>query len=89
VPVAEDRPSQHPNLARQYLLRVDDGGWEKIGEISQGGGKWAAYTKFRETPNLFMIYRGARTFSMIPKRAFTVSQLGEFRELISNKLPGK
>jgi hypothetical protein len=50
---------KHPNLACEYLLRANGNGLEMIGNVSQGGGRWTSYTKFRETSGLFMIYCGA------------------------------
>lgn len=80
---------RHPNLAREYRLRADNNGLELVSDVNQGGGKWASYTAFRETANLFVIYCGARMFFMVPKRAFSGAQLDEFRRLIRGKLPHK
>jgi hypothetical protein len=80
---------KHPNLAYEYLLRADDNGLEMISNFSGQTSKWASYTAFRETSNLFMIYCGARMFTMVPKRAFTPLQLDEFRVLVRRKLPVK
>ena len=80
---------RHPNLAREYRLHADDNGLQLVSDVNQGGGKWASYTAFRETANLFVIYCGARMFFMVPKRAFNGAQLDEFRRLIRQKLPPK
>ena len=80
---------RHPSLAREYRLRADDNGLELVSDVNQGGGKWASYTAFRETPNLFVFYCGARMFFMVPKRAFNGAQLDEFRRLVREKLPPK
>jgi YcxB-like protein len=74
--------AKHPNLGREYVLRVEDNGLHMSSDVSQGGGKWSAYTKFRETPNLFVLYAGARLFFALPKRFFSSEQQTDFRELL-------
>jgi hypothetical protein len=73
---------KHPNLAREYMLRIEDDGLYMSSDVSQGGAKWSAYVKFRETPNLFVLYAGARIFYMFPKRVFSSDQQSRFREVL-------
>ena len=78
---------KHPNLSREYLLHANEDGIQMKSDVSQGGGQWSVYTKYRETKSLFMLYCGARLFFMIPKRAFAHTQEQQFRELLRRKLP--
>jgi hypothetical protein len=78
---------KHPNFAREELLRIDEDGLHGSNEIGQGEKRWLAYTEYRETKNLFILYLGARLFEVIPKRAFSSTQLDEFRQLLRRKLP--
>jgi len=80
---------KHPDFSRENLLSADQDGLRSSCDVSQFQRSWSAYTKFRETPNLFMLYMGARLFDVIPKRAFVGPQLDEFRELIRQKLPNE
>jgi len=80
---------RHPNVSRQCSLQVDDNGLRSASDVSTGETKWGAFVKYRETPNLFMVYFGGRMFRVIPKRAFSTLQLEEFRELLRRKLPAK
>jgi hypothetical protein len=80
---------KHPNFARECQVHVDDDGLRSQSDVSSGETKWAAFVKFRETPNLFMLYLGGRMFKVIPKRAFSTSEVDEFRELLRRKLPTK
>jgi len=80
---------KHPNFSRPCSLHVDDDGLRTSNDVSTNESKWAAFVKFRETPNIFLIYFGANIFRVIPKRAFVGPQLEEFRELLRSKLPAK
>jgi YcxB-like protein len=81
--------AKHPNLRKEYTLSADEGGLRLKTDISDGSGSWAVYTKSRETPSLFLLFCGARIFSMIPKRAFSPSQLEIFRDLVRRSVPSK
>jgi hypothetical protein len=78
---------RHPNFVREQLLRIDEEGLHSKSEIGQSEKKWLAYTEHRETQNLFILHLGARLFEVIPKRAFSSTQLDEFRKLLRTKLP--
>ncbi|MGH9498012.1 MAG: YcxB family protein [Terriglobales bacterium] len=78
---------KHPNFSLAAHLVIDDEGLHSKSEIGQADKKWPAYTKYRETPNLFILHLGARSFEVVPKRAFLGSQLDEFRQLLRQKLP--
>jgi len=80
---------RHPNVGLPYALVADGNGLELRSDVSQGKSSWHAYSKFLETPNLFLIYPGSRMFFMIPKRAFSAVELEEFRRLLVQKLQRK
>jgi hypothetical protein len=77
---------QHPNFSRKQILRIDEDGLHATSEIGQSERTWRAYTKYRETQNLFVLYLGARLIEVIPKRAFSAPQLEEFRDLLHRNL---
>jgi len=79
----------HPNFAKDCHVHADDEGLRSESELSSGETKWAAFTKFRETSNLFMLYFGGRMFKVVPKRAFSPSELEQFRALLRRKLSTK
>jgi hypothetical protein len=68
---------KHPNFSTPQLLTLKEEGLYGTSAVGEGTAKWAAFTKLRETPHLFMLYMGARMFRVIPKRAFSSSQLEE------------
>jgi hypothetical protein len=80
---------RRPHLAREYRLFADDESLILSSEAGESGGKWRTFSSFRETPNLFLVYRGARTFFMVPKRGFAGPEAGAFRELLQRKLRSK
>ena len=50
--------------------------------------KWSAFTKWRESDALFMLYLSDVTFQLIPKRALaTPGQVEEFRRLLEQNVP--
>jgi hypothetical protein len=62
--------------------------------LAEGTTKWAAFTRFREARNQFVVFirqvfirQGA--FCIIPKRAFSALELEEFRNLLTNYIPRK
>lgn len=80
---------KHPHFALESDLVAGEEGLGYQSDIGEGASKWAAFTNWHETENLFMLYTGARLFRIIPKRAFEASQLTEFRELLRRKLGSK
>ena len=80
---------KHPNLTIPQVLVLGEEGLRGTSEIGEGTSKWAAYTKFRETPSLFVLYMGGRLFRVIPKRALSPQQFEEARALFGSKWPMK
>jgi hypothetical protein len=78
---------KYPNLTREYRLHADEEGMKLKSDISEGGGKWAVYSRFKETGNLVMVYCGGNIFVMIPKRGFVESAISDFRTLLCRHLP--
>ena len=48
----------HPNFSRKLVIQIDSDGLSKRSAVGQSETKWLAYTKFRETQNLFVLYLG-------------------------------
>jgi hypothetical protein len=78
---------RHPNFPREQFLRIDGEALHKKSEIGNSETRWPAYTNWRETQNLFVLYLGHRLFEVIPKRALSKDQLQELRRLLHEKLP--
>lgn len=78
---------RHPNFTCQVRMQIDEAGLKSDSELWTSGTKWGAYLKRAETKNLFLLYLGARSVEIIPKRAFSAGQIDEFRRLIHTHLP--
>jgi hypothetical protein len=81
--------SKEKRLQQPMDLQVNDQGVE----LSNANGKtishWVAFDRFVESEDLFVLFCGQRTFHAIPKRAFSESQIDEFRDLLRSKIPSK
>jgi ABC-type transport system involved in multi-copper enzyme maturation permease subunit len=80
---------KHPDLVKPQVLRVEEGGVIDQNDLGQGETKWSGFRRFRETPNLFVLYLKPRQFQVIPKRAFSGAQLEEFRLILTQNIHGK
>jgi len=80
---------KHPHMAGPKLLRVGDEGFGLESDNSSSKSNWSLITRFRETPHVFMLYVGARNFMIVPKRAFSSTELDQFCALVRQKVPGK
>ncbi len=59
-------------------------------EVNFGSGhstyQWQAYRKFKETEHLFLLYSRYGHAVFIPKRAMSVENLAELRNLLEEKI---
>ena len=79
----------HPNFQRQQTVLIGDDGLHWRSEVSHNDTFWSAYTAYRETTNLFLLYLGKRLVQVVPKRALSEADLKAFRELLQQKLTAK
>lgn len=78
-----------PAFGRLMTVVTGPEGLSWSGVVGQGTLKWAAFTRFLETQNTFMLYMDKSAFIVIPKRAFFAGQLADFRSLLTLHLPRK
>jgi hypothetical protein len=79
----------HPHFSQRQVVQVDETGLRVETGVEKSEMKWGAYERCQETQTLFLLYLGARSVQVIPKRALSSDQLVELRQLLSSKLPGK
>jgi hypothetical protein len=77
---------RHSSIGLPEVARIDDIGLHIESDVGGGTAKWRGYTKFKETQNLFVLYLGPRMAHVLPKRAFSHKELGEFRRLVDANL---
>jgi YcxB-like protein len=49
--------------------------------------EWRNFIRFQETRTQFLLYSSPACFNIVPKRAFTLDQMGAFRQLVAENLP--
>jgi hypothetical protein len=76
----------HPNFQREQVVQIDDWGLHRTSGVGQSETRWLAYTDYRETQNLFVLYFGRRLMEVIPKRALSAEQLQNLRQLLLDHL---
>jgi YcxB-like protein len=72
-----------PSLAGEVELSVSDGGLEITSPVGTAQIRWAAFARYIESPNLFLLFEGPRIFRIVPKRAFAPADLENFRTLLT------
>jgi len=63
-------------------LDVTDAGLQFRSQHTDSKVDWSAYVKWLEEKTIFALFPNPKIFIVIPKRAFTVDQVSEFRELL-------
>jgi hypothetical protein len=77
---------KHPGFAGAACMLVDAEGLKTEGGLERRETKWPAFTKYRETENLFILYEGPRFLRIFPKRALSTQELDDFRVLLASKI---
>lgn len=71
-------PYSHGEIT--YVL--DDQGTTVITPVSKSQVEWRAYTGYKETANLFVLFSSDR-YGLIPKRVMLPDEVGELRNLLN------
>lgn len=74
-------------LHGEMSLVLDDQQMKICGTRGESKVYWHAFSKSVETPNLFVLSTRPRVFYMIPKRAFSPSEIDTVRQLLAEKIP--
>jgi hypothetical protein len=77
----------HPDFHRLHTVEIDEDGITWSDPVSQSRRLWDGYVKFKETPHLFLVYRGEMVAEIIPKRAFSsADSINEFRVTLQRNI---
>lgn len=76
----------HPGASRSWSIELDDSRLRASSELTDITYQWLAFSRARETANLFILLYGASQL-LIPKRAFSgPAELGAVRALMQNNI---
>jgi len=79
----------NPSLQGDIVLRLNDEGTEFTYATGKSQLQWRAYTKYKETTDLFVLYTSSSASIAIPKRVLSPQQLDELRSLLKARIPSK
>jgi YcxB-like protein len=68
----------------KFTLEISEEGIQSADSTNRE--KWLDFSKYSESDNAFIIYRADSIHVILPKRAFDVNDVGNFRQLIKAKL---
>jgi YcxB-like protein len=71
---------------KEYEATIDDGGVTTSSPVGRGEMKWEAFQRVIEGDEAIALVADAMMY-VFPKRAFTSSELEEFKELIASHIP--
>ena len=71
-----------PSAKVPITLDVNDSGLQFHSQHGDSKVVWSAYVKWLEERTIFALFPTPKIYIVIPKRAFTVDQVSEFRELL-------
>jgi hypothetical protein len=80
---------RRPDLQGEIVLLLIPAGIEVTFATGKSQLQWRAYTKFRETPHLFVLTASASGSRFIPKRVMSSQQMEELRGLLRAQIPSK
>jgi hypothetical protein len=71
-----------PSAKAPITLDITDAGLHFHSQHTDSKVAWSAYVKWLEEKTIFALFPNPKIFIVIPKRAFTVDQASEFRDLL-------
>ena len=76
-------------LQQHFEAVVSDEGLDISSPTASTNHTWAAFTRYVESRNLFLLYQAPQVFNVLPKRAFAEGEAEAFRGLLQEKLGAK
>jgi YcxB-like protein len=77
----------NPSMQGEIVLRLSDEGTEFTYATGKSQLQWRAYTKYKETTHLFVLYVSTSGSTFIPKRAMSPQQIKDLRSLLNARIP--
>ncbi len=80
---------RNPSLQGEIVLLLSDEGTQFTHATGTSQLQWRAYTKYKETPQLFVLYMSSSQSTAIPKRVLSSQQIEELRRLLKERIASK
>jgi hypothetical protein len=77
----------NPSLGGEIVLLFGDEGVQATFATGKSQLQWRAFTKYKETERLFVLYMSPARSTFIPKRAMSPQQIEELRVLLRARIP--
>jgi hypothetical protein len=73
-------------LQGEMTMDITEEGLWTSSSYGEGAAKWDTFSRYLETPHLFLLSVPPRLFYLIPKRAFVPGELDAVRQLLEEKI---
>jgi YcxB-like protein len=75
-----------PSAQGEIVLALDDEGTVATFPTGESRLNWRAYTKYKETGSMFLLFLSPYRYMSIPKRAMTPQQIEDLRALVKARI---
>jgi hypothetical protein len=72
----------NPSAQGEIVLTIDDRGIAARFATGNSQLEWRAFTRYRETNRMFLLFSGSERWTFVPKRVMSSEQVQEFRRLL-------
>lgn len=72
-----------------FTLDASEEGIHVVTPTSESDMKWATFVRYLESDEIFMLFIADLLFVVVPKRAFGLGEVDEFRNLLCRKIAAK
>ena len=72
----------NPSAQGEIVLTIDSRGIAAVFPTGNSQLEWRAYTKYRETNRMFLLFSGSERWTFVPKRVMSSEQIQELRDLL-------
>lgn len=70
----------------EYVATIDENEVQFSSSNRQSRFQWTAFSRWVETPNLFLFFYGPKHFIYIPKRLFSAAEQETVRQMLAEKI---
>jgi YcxB-like protein len=78
--------TSNPSAHGEITYSFEEGGVNVVHPTGTSHLGWRAFTRFRETERLFLLYFSSSRYSFLPKRVMSSEQAKELREILGSRI---